>query len=337
MALIRCPECDREVSDIAKVCPHCGFPLHIIENGEQPKTDGVHYVRPTANLPKRKEEPNKKRTLFWVVLIVIGMFAGCGACMGSSDNGDESIQTDSIEKSIEYVAEDEIENVFSNPSDYYGKYIKLSGEIFSNPELGENEIAFQMFCDVENSEDNAYVVYKSENASKVNNYEYVIVDGEIKGSISGKNMLGGVITALEIEAVSVEESNYIDIVVPTMKELVIGETIEQFGYSVTLDKIEFAEKETRIYITVSNNGSDKFSVYTWSSKLVQDGKQYEPEMNFYYDYEEIQSDLLVGTSSSGVIIYPAIDMDKPLQFYAEGSSNNWDEDIEPYIFEVKNE
>ena len=337
MALIRCPECNREVSDAAKNCPHCGFPLHIVENGEQPKSDGVHYARPTGSLPKREEEPNKKRTLFWVVLIVIGMFAGCGACVGGSGSSSDSVQTESVKESIEYVSEDEIENVFSNPSDYYGKYIKLSGKVFSNPELGENEVSFQMFSDVENSEDNAYVTYKSENAKDVNDYEYVLVDGKIKGSISGTNVLGGVITALEIEAISVEESNYIDIVVPTMKELVIGETIEQFGYSVTLDKIEFAEKETRVYITVSNNGSDKFSVYTWSSKLVQDGKQYEPEMNFYYDYEEIQSDLLVGTSSSGVIIYPALDMNNPLQFYAEGSSNNWDEDIEPYVFDVTNE
>lgn len=27
MALINCPECDREISDKAKQCPHCGFPL----------------------------------------------------------------------------------------------------------------------------------------------------------------------------------------------------------------------------------------------------------------------------------------------------------------------
>lgn len=27
MALIRCPECDKEVSSEARVCPHCGYPL----------------------------------------------------------------------------------------------------------------------------------------------------------------------------------------------------------------------------------------------------------------------------------------------------------------------
>lgn len=27
MALIRCPECGREVSSLAPACPHCGYPL----------------------------------------------------------------------------------------------------------------------------------------------------------------------------------------------------------------------------------------------------------------------------------------------------------------------
>ena len=27
MALITCPECGREVSDRAKTCPNCGFPI----------------------------------------------------------------------------------------------------------------------------------------------------------------------------------------------------------------------------------------------------------------------------------------------------------------------
>ncbi|QKS70137.1 zinc ribbon domain-containing protein [Paenalkalicoccus suaedae] len=27
MALISCPECDRSISDHAKACPHCGYPL----------------------------------------------------------------------------------------------------------------------------------------------------------------------------------------------------------------------------------------------------------------------------------------------------------------------
>ena len=28
MALIKCPECGKEISDKAKVCIHCGYPLN---------------------------------------------------------------------------------------------------------------------------------------------------------------------------------------------------------------------------------------------------------------------------------------------------------------------
>lgn len=28
MALIRCPECGKEISDQAEYCIHCGYPLH---------------------------------------------------------------------------------------------------------------------------------------------------------------------------------------------------------------------------------------------------------------------------------------------------------------------
>ena len=31
MALIRCPECGKEVSDKSKVCIHCGYPLVNLE------------------------------------------------------------------------------------------------------------------------------------------------------------------------------------------------------------------------------------------------------------------------------------------------------------------
>ena len=31
MALIKCPECEKEISDKSKQCIHCGFPLPTIE------------------------------------------------------------------------------------------------------------------------------------------------------------------------------------------------------------------------------------------------------------------------------------------------------------------
>ena len=46
MALIKCPECGKEISDKADVCIGCGFPLSKIESFIQEKT-----VEPFPNLP----------------------------------------------------------------------------------------------------------------------------------------------------------------------------------------------------------------------------------------------------------------------------------------------
>ena len=34
MTLIKCKECNKEISDKAKSCPHCGFPIEETQNIE---------------------------------------------------------------------------------------------------------------------------------------------------------------------------------------------------------------------------------------------------------------------------------------------------------------
>lgn len=63
MALIKCPECNKEVSDKAKTCPHCGYPFVNNEEGKNNVSiNGCKY-----NISKIKElyynisEQNQKR------------------------------------------------------------------------------------------------------------------------------------------------------------------------------------------------------------------------------------------------------------------------------------
>lgn len=39
MALIKCPECGREISDKAGSCPHCGYPINNGENSTDKKEE----------------------------------------------------------------------------------------------------------------------------------------------------------------------------------------------------------------------------------------------------------------------------------------------------------
>ena len=60
MALIKCPECGKDVSDKAKVCPHCGFPIEKYE-----KLDPDSFVT--------IEKDNKDSAVVSLVLSIIGL------------------------------------------------------------------------------------------------------------------------------------------------------------------------------------------------------------------------------------------------------------------------
>lgn len=65
MALIKCPECGKEVSDKAVRCPHCGLPLGEVHTTTQ--EDSIN----DAGISRQKKE--KKRLPLWTfALIIIG-------------------------------------------------------------------------------------------------------------------------------------------------------------------------------------------------------------------------------------------------------------------------
>ena len=73
MALINCPECNKEVSDIAKTCPNCGFPISEIEYGIEEDNDGVFYKKPTGTLPPAQTDHTN--IFSNAIKIVCGIFA----------------------------------------------------------------------------------------------------------------------------------------------------------------------------------------------------------------------------------------------------------------------
>ena len=296
-----CKHCQSEIPKKAKVCPQC----------------------------RKKQKGSLGKMILGIILLffIFSLFSG-----GSQDY--------SVEESVEnreYVSVDEIERAIAYPDEYKGKYIKISGRIFATPNTDEGYVAFQMFHDVENSKGNIVVLYETDNVNELDGYEYVTVDGKITGAHSGKNAFGGTITGVNVLAASVEKANYIDVVSPTLKELNVEQVVNQHDYSILVEKVEFAEKETRVYVSVENNGSDKFYFYNFNVKLIQDGNQYEPQYNYDADYEEVQSELLVGAKSSGIIVFPSIDNNKEFKIHIEASSNNWNENFENYVFEVGKE
>ena len=229
--------------------------------------------------------------------------------------------------------DDELKSLYTTPDNYKYNCVEITGKVFAQPEYTDDGVALQMFQDYENSENNT-IVYILDKDFKVKEGDYVKVIGIVGDTFLGENAFGGQVTAPTIAAREYSIVSYQDAVAPTTKSLDVNQTQTQFGYSITVQKVEYAETETRVYVKVDNQGSERFSLYSFNTKLTQNGKQYEEQMNWDAEYPEIQTDLLVGNSTEGIIAFPPIE-EGSFTIIFEGQSDNWEEDLQPYTFDIE--
>ena len=94
MALIKCPECDKEISDRAARCPKCGIPMEKIQSLQQ---------RSAMNeISKEKEEHHiqyqqkKRRWLWGLVAIIVLLLAVLAFLLLCDRNGSQSKHPDDV-------------------------------------------------------------------------------------------------------------------------------------------------------------------------------------------------------------------------------------------------
>ncbi len=233
-----------------------------------------------------------------------------------------------------YLEESEIDAALSDADSYKGKYINIVGKVFSIEKDGDT-VAMQVWYDVENAEQQFIVYAGKEVASDVKEDDFIKADGKITGTFTGENYFGGEIKALMMEADTMEIGGYDEIYAPAEITKEIGETKDQHGVSVTLERVEFAKGEARVYVTVKNESGDTASIYTYSAKAVQDGKQFEHQDNYEAGYDSDIGDVLDGAIKEGVIRFKGLDPEKGFKLTMEAYSDNWEITLEDYVFEVK--
>lgn len=233
-----------------------------------------------------------------------------------------------------YLEDSEIDAALSDGDSYKGKYINIAGKVFSIDKDGDT-VAMQAWYDVENAEQQFIVYADKELASGVKEDSFVKVDGKITGTFTGENYFGGEITALLIEAESLEIGGYDDIYAPAENTKEVGKTQDQHGVSVTLDRIEYAKGEARVYLSVKNESGYPASIYTYDAKAIQDGKQFEHEDNYEAGYDGDIGEVLDGASKEGILRFKGLDPEKPAKIQIGAYSDNWDIEMEDFVFEVE--
>lgn len=272
------------------------------------------------------------KKLFLAIAVAI-LLAGCSGNTESGSQEPTRRPSESVEEpQMAPLTEDEIKRMYSSPEDYIGRTVELVGQVFAGVDYDEDGVYFQMWADAENFNNNTVVAYLDPSFTVEDN-QYVSVKGTVADVLVGENMMGATVTAPLIRADELAVLTYKEAVMPTIAVAeATTKTIEQRGYSVTVQTVELAEEETRAYVSVTNNGSSTFSLYEFNMLLIQDGTQYEYTWNFMADYPELQTDIRPGITSEGVVVFPAI-KEAPFQIIMEGDSGDWNEELEEYVFD----
>lgn len=266
----------------------------------------------------------KRNILALFMCCLFCTLTGCGGSSGSKSSSTPQTPPEPL-------SEREVKMMYSDPQSYVGSVVELTGQVFSGVEYDDEGVYFQLWADPENFDLNTVVAYKDPDF-ELEGDDYVRLTGKVVDVFEGENMMGGTITAPAILASKVEILSYKDAVMPTIATATAtNATIDQLGYAVTIQSVELAEKETRVYISIQNNGSNEFTLYGFNSVLIQDSTQYEYQPNYTADYPEHQTQIRPGITTEGVLVFPAI-REEPFQIILEGSTYDWNEDIGEYVF-----
>lgn len=263
-----------------------------------------------------------------VAVMLMGTLTGCG----------ETKETKKEPEEIVHIDESEIDAMFTNPDKFAGKYVKLVGQLIDAPQKEEDTTALQLYYDIDNYTQ-TYIVYTA-NADGISNQDYVYVDGKIDGKFSGENYFGSAVECPLIVDATVTKGSYLDIVTPTIAEITPAVSQDQNGVIVSVDKVEYAKNETRVYVTINNTTDYNYSCGTYGAKLLVNGNQVDQSsdsMTIYNCSEltELSYDVMAGVSASGVLIYPAIEQNVPFQFILPDSySDNYDLMFTNYMIDV---
>lgn len=221
-----------------------------------------------------------------------------------------------------YLTENEVKQIYGSPENYKKKYVKLTAQILTIS-YDKKSQTIRAWAGIEDFT-NEITVYFEDKTVTLKENDYISIDGYIKGAdkVTGKPY----IIAKELKAIS-----YKDAYAPTTKEVNVDKTVSQNDVSVTIQKVEFSEKETRVYVKATNGSNTEFSLYSSLASLTQGGKQYE--IAYSKNSVDMASTILAGGSTEGVIVFPKID-ESNFNIAMKGSSSNIDIKFENYVFDI---
>lgn len=272
----------------------------------------------------------KKITAIVSILLISIAFVGCG----SSKETSTKASSQETKQNTTTLSKDEFKQMFSDPDKFKGRKVDYYAKIFEEPEKDAKGTYIQAFADPENSEQNT-LIQVSNPKLDVKKDDIIHVIGTVEKKYSGENAFGAKLSAPVITASKIEKSDYGTAFDPAKKTITVNKQINQNGYVIQLNKVEFGTKNTRVYLTITNNSKSQISFSSYDAKATQGSTQFDVDNDYSSNYPELKTEILPGIKEDGVILFKPLNPDGGnSQFIFTGSSDNYDLEFNPFTFEV---
>lgn len=240
----------------------------------------------------------------FAVAAVVLVSALLAYLIATNDSGSVSPNGQNVEASELVAAPDEYKNFGIN---FVGKVFVAEGKV--------GEQALQIYSDIENFDGNI-VVY---NYSSVTYSEgdFVQVTGTVYDVSEGENAFGAKLTLPVVIADRIEKINPDQAIAPALRTAKVEQSKKLGNLTVTLSRVEYAESETRLYLSFDNKTSDDYEFYSFNSTLIQDRSSLKEKSVYDRGEDATDSRIPTGTLQDFKLYYGQIKQDVPATFTVE--------------------
>ena len=221
----------------------------------------------------------------------------------------------------------------SDPEAHKGASVDIVGRLIQDPVRRDDGAFWQMYADPKNYEWNARVHYFDPSILLAAD-DFVHVTGTVRGALEGENTFGESVTLVDVLAETAEEVDVMAAASPAERVALVDGSLDQNGLVITLEKVEFAADETRVFLEVANGSVGTASLYDLQlATATQSGIMYDAVTLWDY-YPSVEWELASGMESSGIVVFPPLNASQPVEIRMETDLEDYTLDLEPYVFDV---
>ncbi|KNF07379.1 hypothetical protein CLPU_17c00040 [Gottschalkia purinilytica] len=233
-----------------------------------------------------------KKILSFLLVIILSI-----SIIGCSSSNEESSNSNS-----EIISSKKIEEICSNPDKFRTQDIELYGRVSTTPKHEGDDTIFGF--NALNNNDLTNFIVATKNGTTLNKDDIIYIKGKISGSSNGEILYGRDISLTGIYATDFNKTNdYIKDFAPSIETKNVDKEENKDGYNFGVNKVEFAENETRVYIKVGNKSNKNFRFDPYKVHLIQNNKLIEQSYNFTSNFKELNSEIMPGEVKEVILLY----------------------------------